>query len=106
MNMSMIFQILLTALLPALWAAFGPIATTAITAFVNQVVGKYVPRPVQLILSSLVTAVLTGLTGELEGLDTITAVGLGAATGLGMQAAVHLNPATMLATAPESVQKG
>jgi hypothetical protein len=100
MDMNSIFRILLTAMLPAIWAAAGPVITTAVTAWVNQVVHAYVPRPIQLILSAVVTAVLAGLTGGVEGLDAITAAGIGAAMGLGTQTFASIQPATLLTTAP------
>lgn len=92
-------------LLPVLWAKFGPIATTAITAFVNQVVGAYVPRPIQLILSAVITAVLAGFTSAGEGADLNTAEVVGGMTGLlglGMQAYTSIQPKTLLTTAPGS----
>jgi hypothetical protein len=100
MDMSNLFKILLAAMLPAIWAAAGPVMTTAITAWVNSVIGSYVPRPVQLILSSLLTAILAGLTGSIEGLDAMTAAGIGAAMGLGTQTFASIQPATLLTTAP------
>jgi len=100
MNMSTIFNLLLTTLLPVLWAASGPVITTAVTAWINSVVGAYVPRPIQLILSSVLTAIAAGLTGSVVGLDATTSAGIGAAMGLGGQAFASIQPGTMLATAP------
>lgn len=93
----------ISLILPILWATMGPTITTAVTAFTNQVVGAYVPRPVQLIIASLITAVLAGFTVVGTGGDVATAESVGAVTGLlglGMQAHASIQPATLLATAP------
>lgn len=100
MDMHTIFTTLLSALLPVVWASVGPVATTAVTAWVNSVVGSYVPRPIQLILSSLLTAVTAGLTGSVLGLDATTSSGIGLAMGLGTQTFASISPKLMLATAP------
>jgi hypothetical protein len=105
MDMQTIFTLVLKTLLPALWVMSGPVITTAVTAWVNSVVGAYVPRPIQLIISSLLTAVAAGLTGQIEGLDATTSAGIGAAMGLGTQAFASIQPATLLATAPVVVKK-
>ena len=102
MNIQNIMAILLSAMLPAIWAAAGPVATTAITAWVNSVVGRYVPRPVQLVLSSVIGAILAGLTGAAEGIDPTTAIGIGAAAGLAGQTFVSIHPDTLLASPPSA----
>jgi hypothetical protein len=94
--------------LPILWATFGPVITTAVTAFVNQVVGAYVPRPIQLIISSLISAVLAGFTVSGVGGDIHTAESIAAVAGvlgLGTQAYASIHPATLLTTAPIGAKK-
>lgn len=61
---------LLAILIPAVWGAVGPVAMAALTKLVNRTVGAYVPRPAQVILSSVFGAVMAGVTG-----DASTAVG-------------------------------
>lgn len=100
MDLSTLGMTVLNMVLPAIWAAVGPMATIAITAFVNNVVGKYVPRPVQLILASVISAITAGLTGSVEGIDPSVAVGVGATEGLGIQAALMINPKKALSSAP------
>lgn len=101
MDISSIGNIFLHMILPALWVAIGPVATMAITSFVNTIVGKYIPRPVQLILSSVISAVTAGLTGTVEGIDPNTAIGIGATGGLGLQAGLMLDSKKYLSSAPE-----
>ena len=104
MDIHIILNMLLTALLPALWTASGPVVTTAITAWTNSVVGKYVPRPVQVILSGVLTSVVAGLTGSMIGLDQNMAAGTGLAIGLGAQTFASLHPDTMLSSPPPAVK--
>lgn len=99
---------IILVILPILWATFGPTATAAITAWVNQVVGAYVPRPIQLIISAVLTAVLAGFTVNTLGGDIATAESVASITGvlgLGMQAHASLHPATLLTTAHPSLLK-
>ena len=93
---------LVVSLLSLLWSSVGPLASSAITAWVNTIVGKYVPRPVQIILSSVIGAVTAGLSGSMVGLDPLTATGIGFAGGLAGQTFVSLHPKTMLSSAPET----
>lgn len=58
-----ILDMVLKAVVPAVWVAFGPIAVAFITKGVNKVAVAYVPRQVQVVLSGLLTAGLAGLTG-------------------------------------------
>jgi hypothetical protein len=63
-----LWQMALVSLVPALWAAIGPLATAAITKAVNTFAHAYVPRPVQVILSACVAAIGAGLVGDPAGL--------------------------------------
>ena len=101
MDLHTMGNMVLNMILPAVWATVGPVATMAITAFVNTVVVAYVPRPVQLMLASVISAITAGLTGSVEGIDPNIAVGIGASEGLGVQAALMMNPKKFLASAPE-----
>ena len=83
-----------------LWVAGGPVVTAAVTAWVNTIVHAYVPRPVQLVLSSIFGAIIAGMTGSLEGVDPSVAAGIGGAAGLGAQAFAMLKPSTLLTSAP------
>lgn len=105
MDISSILKLFMAAVLPAIWAMSGPVITAAVTAWINTIVHAYVPRPVQLILSSLLTAILAGLTAQVEGLDATTAAGIGAAMGLGTQAFAGIQPKTLLTSAPDGVKK-
>lgn len=51
---------LLTMLIPAIWASVGPLAIAAITKGVNGL-GSYIPRPLQVILSTILGAVAGSL---------------------------------------------
>lgn len=102
MNMQTITDLLVAVVLPALWTAGGPVVTAAITAWVNAIPKAYVPRPVQVIISGLFTAVLAGMTGGLEGLGMSTSAGLGLAVGLGTQTFAALQPRTLLTSSPGS----
>lgn len=75
-------------LLPALWLAVGPMTVAAITAGVNSLSKQYVPRAIQVILSSVVTAVAVGLTGG-EAFQGLVA-------GAGAQALAATKPETLL----------
>lgn len=88
------------AAVAALWSAVGPLSTSAITSWVNSVTNKYVPRPVQIVLSSILTAMVAGVSGQLVGLDPATAAAVGASLGAGSQTFTSLNPRTLLASAP------
>lgn len=52
---------LFNTLIPVLWASIGPLVIALITKTVNGVSGKYVPRSVQVILSSVLGAIGAGL---------------------------------------------
>ena len=104
MNASNIGSILLTMVLPAIWVSIGPVVTTAITATVNTVMKTYVPRSLQLILSSVIGAVVAGMTGTTEGVDPTIASGIGAASGLGVQAALMLDGNRFLSGPPSTAK--
>lgn len=87
----------LLVLVPALWGAVGPTLTVAITAFVNQVIGAYVPRAIQIPLAGMISAVLAGLTGD--GSHTAAA---GFAEGAMLQSALSMNAKKFLSSAPET----
>lgn len=84
-------NMLLVSVLPALWAAVGPLCTAWITRQVNKV-SVYVPRPVQVVLSAGITATLAGITGDPSG---IVQAGLQGATG---QVLAATDPETLLTT--------
>lgn len=102
MNVSSIGHILLSMVLPAIWVSIGPIVTTAITATVNTVMHTYVPRPVQLILASIIGAVVAGTTGDVQGIDPTVAAEIGGAGGLGLETALMLNSNRFLAGQPST----
>lgn len=83
---------LMTMLLPAIWASIGPLAIAAITKGVNGV-GAYIPRPLQVILSSILGAVGGALAD-----GGITAAAATAASGAASQLYTQAHPATLLAT--------
>ena len=55
---------LLMMMIPSIWAAMGPVLIKGITASVNNFFGQYVPRPVQVIVSSILGALAAGLAGD------------------------------------------
>lgn len=55
---------LLTMMIPAIWATVGPVAMKGITVAVNGFAGQYVPRALQVILSSLLGALAAGLAAD------------------------------------------
>lgn len=79
-----------------------PMVTTAITAWVNSVVGKYVPRAAQGFLSALLGAVVAGLSGagDAVGVPTEAAMLIGASVAGGAQTYASLHPNTMLSGPP------
>lgn len=84
----------LISLVPALWSAIGPIVVSWITKAVNSATTAYVPRPVQVILSALVTAIGAGLVGDPTGVATAAVAG---ATG---QVLAATNPESLRTSAP------
>ncbi len=82
---------LLTLLVPAIWASVGPLAIAGITKAVNGV-GSYIPRPVQVILSTILGAV-AGTLADGGVTAAVTAVS-GAAT----QVYAATKPETLLTT--------
>lgn len=68
----------LKSLVPALWVAIGPVMVAAITKGVNRVSTVYVPRPVQVVLSGLFTAIVAGLTGDATAAMQAVGTGMGA----------------------------
>lgn len=87
-------QGLLAMLLPAIWGSVGPLAIVAITKFVNQVAGTYVPRPVQVVLSSILGAASAGLVD-----GGVTAVAT-AVSGGAAQIYAGTKPETLRTSAP------
>jgi len=94
---SMLMEMALKSMIPAIWVAVGPLAVAAITKGVNGLAGAYVPRSVQVILSGLVTAVAAGLAGDASGVAQ--AVG----TGMGSQMLAATRPETLLTSARDPV---
>lgn len=86
-------SMLFMSVLPALWAAIGPLATSWITKQVNKV-SVYVPRPVQVVVSAVVTAGLAGLTGDPSG---VVQAGVMGASG---QILAATDPATLRTQSP------
>ena len=84
----------MTSLLPPLWAAIGPVMTAWITKQVNKA-SLYVPRPVQVAVSALVTAALAGISGDPV---AMAQAGMAGATG---QVLAATNPETLRTSAPE-----
>ncbi len=84
----------LNSLLPALWAAVGPVCVAFVTKGVNQL-NTRVPRPIQVILSSVIAAVGAGLSGDIAGAG-VAAIGGGAA-----QVYAATKPETLLTTKSE-----
>lgn len=82
---------LMTMLLPAIWASVGPLAIAAITKGVNGL-GTYIPRPLQVILSSILGAVGGALA---DGGVTAAAT---AASGVASQLYTQTKPSTLLAS--------
>jgi len=87
--------ILLTSVLPALWIPVAPIVTAFLTATINTLSGKYVPRSVQTILIAILAAVSAGLTG----LGDPFAAG---STAAAAQVVAATPPAAVLADPPKS----
>lgn len=87
-------------LVPALWGAIGPMAMAGITKAVNGLVGAYVPRPVQVIVSSLLGAVVAGVAGDVStAAGAASAVGA-AVTGGTAQVYAGVKPETLHTSAP------
>lgn len=82
---------MLTMLLPAIWASVGPLAIAAITKAVNGV-GTYIPRPLQVILSSILGAVGGALADG--GITAATT----AVSGVASQLYTQAQPSTFLST--------
>ena len=79
-----------------------PLATSAITAWINGVVKSYVPRPVQVALSTLLGAIAAALASETVGIPAEVAMSAGAIMGGVGQTFASLKPDTLLASAPSA----
>jgi hypothetical protein len=97
---SNLLNVFISLIIPAVWASVGPVVTAAITAWVNSIPKAYVPRPVQVIVSGLLTAVVAGLTAGAEGMAPGTAAAGGLALGMVTQTLAALQPKTLLTSAP------
>lgn len=91
---------ILTMLIPVLWGAIGPVVIAAITKFVNRGLGVYVPRPLQVILSSIMGAVVAGLTGDVSGSAGPASIAASAAAGGTSQVYAQTRPETLRASQP------
>jgi len=81
---------LLLVLIPSLWASMGPVIMAMLTKTVNSTVGAYVPRPLQVIVSSI----LGGLAASMaDGGATVAATAL---AGGASQVYAGVQPATLL----------
>lgn len=86
---------LLTILLPTVWASVGPLVIATITKFSNSALSTYVPRSIQIILSSILGAVAAGIA---DGGVTMAATAAGGAVS---QIYTATQPASLLATKRE-----
>lgn len=91
---------LLTLLLPALWGAVGPLVMAAITRVVNGAFRAYVPRSLQVIVSSLLGAIVAGLTGDPSSAAGLASVIGSAVTGGASQVYAATKPETLRTSAP------
>lgn len=82
-------------IVPLIWAQVGPLAIRYLTGLVNDS-KKYLPREWQIVISAVLGAVLTGLSG-----DSIPAMGFGAVAGIVSQKLAGANPKWMRTSAPE-----
>lgn len=80
----------ISSLVPAIWVAVGPMAVAAVTKGVNMIAGSYVPRPLQVVLSGLFTAIVAGLSGD------VSMIAQAAGTGVGSQILAATKPETLL----------
>jgi len=81
-------------LIPSLWLAVGPIAVAGITKLVNSMSTAYVPRPIQVILSGIVSAIGAGLSGDISPVT-------GMASGAIAQVYAATAPKTLLTEGPQ-----
>ncbi len=86
---------LLTVLLPTVWASIGPLVIATITKFSNSALNTYVPRSIQIIVSSILGAVAAGIA---DGGATIAAT---AVSGAASQIYAATQPASLLSTKRE-----
>lgn len=84
-----------SVLVPLLWAQLGPIAVRAITSIVNKVSTQYVPREWQVILSAVLGAVISGLSG-----DDVPVMAVAAGSGVVSQLYTMANPKTWRTSEP------
>lgn len=89
---------LMNVLIPVLWASIGPLVISWITKAVNAVSGRFIPRQVQVVLSSVLGAIGAGLA---DGGATIAAT---AATGAASQVYAGVQPETLRASAAPPAQ--
>jgi len=83
---------LLVVLIPSLWASMGPVIMAMLTKVVNSTVGTYVPRPLQVIVSSI----LGGLAASIaDGGATVAATAL---AGGASQVYAATKPSSLLTT--------
>lgn len=81
---------LLMVLIPSLWASVGPVVMAMLTKAVNSAMGAYVPRSLQVIVSSI----LGGLAASIaDGGATVAATAL---AGGASQVYAGVQPATLL----------
>lgn len=85
-----ILNMAISSLVPTIWVAVGPMMVAAITKGVNMVAGSYVPRPIQVVLSGLFTAIVAGLSGD------PSMIAQAAGTGVGSQILAATKPETLL----------
>lgn len=87
-----LIDLAMKTLIPSLWVAVGPLAVAGITKIVNSMSTAYVPRSIQVILSSIVSAIGAGLSGDIS---MVT----GAAMGAQAQLLAATQPKTLLTEA-------
>ena len=75
------WQVILQGLIPAVWGAAGPLVMAWVTAQVNHYAGQYVPRVVQVIMSSVLGATAAALAGDVGTTVTNVAMAGSAVTG-------------------------
>ena len=83
---------LLSVLVPAVWASIGPLAIAAITKVTNSAVGAYVPRSLQVILSSVFGAIAASMA---DGGVTVAATAI---SGAASQVYAQTHPSSLLTT--------
>ena len=102
MDKQAFLNLVVNVLIPAVWASSGPLITTAVTAWINSIIGTYVPRSVQVVLAGIMGSLVTGITAPQMGIDPGLAAGIGFTAGTLGQTAISLDPKTWLASAKET----